>query len=249
MSVALFLRRTSFSSHLYCVLGYSRAGTILSTPANSQCSTLPLSTVLCRKEVDEDVWRFLLTGGVALENPHPNPHPQWLSEKSWGEVVRASELPNLKGWMNDFGPEWKELYDSTKPEVAPLPGMWDLQLRGLDRMVVLRCVRPDKIVPAVQNFIVDKMGREYIEPPTFDLAGSFADSHCCAPLIFVLSPGADPMAGLLKFAADKGFGDQRCQSISLGQGQVNGWRVCAEFITHLKSTLCPTSGAHCIQDD
>lgn len=45
------------------------------------------------------MWRFLLTGGVALENPHPNPFPQWLSEKSWGEIVRASELKNLKGWM------------------------------------------------------------------------------------------------------------------------------------------------------
>ena len=52
-----------------------------------------------RGEVDEQAWRFLLTGGVALENPHPNPFPHWLSEKSWGEVVRASELPNMKGWF------------------------------------------------------------------------------------------------------------------------------------------------------
>ena len=125
------------------------------------------------------------------------------------------------GWLlQDFGPEWKELYDSTSPHTCRLPGSWDIKLTDLDKMVVLRCIRPDKIVSAVQNFIVDKFGRQYIEPPTFDLAGSFADSHCCAPLIFVLSPGADPMAGLLKFAEDRGFGGKRCQSISLGQGQV-----------------------------
>lgn len=45
------------------------------------------------------MWRFLLTGGVALDNPHPNPFPQWLGDKSWGEVVRASELTYLKGWF------------------------------------------------------------------------------------------------------------------------------------------------------
>ena len=54
------------------------------------------------------------------------------------------------------------------------------------------------------------MGETFVDPPTFDLAGSFGDSHCCAPLVFILSPGVDPTASLLKFGDDMGFsGDKR----------------------------------------
>ncbi|KAM7373014.1 hypothetical protein PAMP_007900 [Pampus punctatissimus] len=172
-------------------------------------------------QVDDQVWRFLLTGGVALDNPYPNPAPEWLSDKSWSEIVRASKLPNLDGFFehvqNNIS-KWKKLYDSGKPHKDQLPDQWS-NLVGMDRMVAIRCLRPDKLVPAVQDFIVDNMGQAYIEPPTFDLAGSYKDSNCCSPLIFVLSPGSDPTAGLLKFADDLEMGGSKTQTISLGQGQ------------------------------
>uniref|UniRef100_A0A8C3CSN0 Dynein axonemal heavy chain 3 n=1 Tax=Cairina moschata TaxID=8855 RepID=A0A8C3CSN0_CAIMO len=174
-----------------------------------------------KDQIDDEVWRFLLTGGVALDNPHPNPAPDWLSDKSWAELVRASSLTNLKGLMEhvreNFS-KWKLIYDSVRPHEEKFPDSWSM-LMGLDRMVILRCLRPDKIVPAVQEFIAENMGRTFIEPPTFDLGRSYNDSSCCAPLIFVLSPGADPMAGLLKFADDVGMGGTSIQTISLGQGQ------------------------------
>jgi len=150
-----------------------------------------------RGQIDDEVWRFLLTGGVALDTPHPNPAPDWLSDKSWAEFVRASCLTNLQGLMEhvrDNFSKWKQIYDSARPHEENFPDAWNTST-GLDRMVILRCLRPDKIVPAVQKFIVENMGRTFIEPPTFDLGRSYSDSNCCAPLIFVLSPGADPMAG------------------------------------------------------
>lgn len=172
-------------------------------------------------KIDDQVWRFLLTGGVALDNPHANPAPEWLTDRSWSEIVRASNLPNLQEFMDHFKanvPKWKQMYDSATPHTHIYPTPFNV-LGGLDKLVVLRTLRPDKVVPAVQDFIVSNMGQSYIEPPTFDLAGSFADSNCCAPLIFVLSPGADPMAALLKFGEDQGFSPEQIQTISLGQGQ------------------------------
>lgn len=56
----------------------------------------------------------------------------------------------------------------------------------------------------------------FVEPQPFALEPSFADSSNSTPLIFVLSPGSDPMAALLKFAEERGV---RVESVSLGQGQ------------------------------
>ena len=58
--------------------------------------------LLARGEVDDQEWRFLLTGGVALENPFSNPATDWLTDKSWSEIVRCSQLSAFVGFMDNF---------------------------------------------------------------------------------------------------------------------------------------------------
>lgn len=48
--------------------------------------------VVYQGKLDDDLVAFLLTGGVALDNPYENPAAGWLSDKAWSEVVRSSNL-------------------------------------------------------------------------------------------------------------------------------------------------------------
>ncbi|KAJ8670547.1 hypothetical protein QAD02_001806, partial [Eretmocerus hayati] len=165
-------------------------------------------------------WLFFLTGGVGLENPHPNP-AKWLPDKSWDELCRLNDVHGFEGIRAAFEEDtnsWKVIFDHKEPHTLDFPEPFD-KLSLFEKLLPLRCLRFDKVVPAVQLFIEVEMGRKYVEPPPFDLASSYGDSHSCIPLIFVLTPGADPTAILLKFAEDQGFGGSRLSSLSLGQGQ------------------------------
>ncbi|XP_047365165.1 dynein axonemal heavy chain 3-like isoform X3 [Vespa velutina] len=190
---------------------------------------LMFSLILCvglmraEEKLNEDLWAFLLTGGVALDNPYPNPVPSWLSDKCWSEVVQASTLSGMKKLRISLEQNismWKECYDSSNPQKQTLPAPFE-QLEGwnLEKLIIIRCIRPDKIVAAVQIFIIENMDQSFVEPPPFDLQGSYNDSSNVTPLIFILSPGSDPMAGLIKFAEDNGLSKQDLMTISLGQGQ------------------------------
>ena len=59
------------------------------------------------------------------------------------------------------------------------------------------------------------MGHEYIVVPTFDLSKCFKDSSVTIPLIFILSPGSDPVSDILRFSEEMGM-NKKIEAISLG---------------------------------
>lgn len=51
--------------------------------------------------------------------------------------------------MTNYSEEWKNLYDDITPQKLSFPKKFK-DVDGLERLVILRCLRPDKVVPAVQ---------------------------------------------------------------------------------------------------
>lgn len=84
------------------------------------------------------------------------------------------------------------------------------------KLLILRCIRPDKMALAITDFVIEKMTQKYVIPPPFNLQDCFEQSNSTSPLIFVLSAGSDPMGNIMKFSEQHGT---EMASISLGQGQ------------------------------
>lgn len=115
--------------------------------------------------------------------------------------------------------DWKDYYDLTDHENSKFPNPWYDKLSDFQRIIVVRAIRPDKVIPVIRKLIESELGTKFIYPPPFDIHKSYRDSVCLSPLIFILSPGVDPMTSLLQFAGKMGQAEN-LQSVSLGQGQV-----------------------------
>jgi len=171
-------------------------------------------------EMNQQDLRFLLTGGVSLGDQIPPVPCDWLSEQKWHELCRASNLPSMKGFADHFKKEangaYKELYNMPDPALFNWPPESDKILSDFTKLIVLRAIKPDKLVPAMVRYVVMKLGEAFIQPPQFDLQLIYKDSSNITPLIFVLSPGSDPMKALEAIALSK---KRNLKSVSLGKGQ------------------------------
>jgi dynein heavy chain, axonemal len=72
---------------------------------------------------------------------------------------------------------------------------------------------------AITTFVIKNMGEKYVMPPVVNFNNIYEQSTPTSPVVFILSPGADPQSDLQKLAEVLGFGGNRLKFLSLGQGQ------------------------------
>lgn len=52
-----------------------------------------LNNIMSQGLLDDELFTLFLTEGAGITNEHPNPASKWLSDKSWAEIIQASQLP------------------------------------------------------------------------------------------------------------------------------------------------------------
>ncbi|KAH0628434.1 hypothetical protein JD844_009589 [Phrynosoma platyrhinos] len=193
-----------------------------------------------KEELTDDEWNFFLRGAAGLDKSRPpKPEIPWLEENTWFMCCDLEEvLPCFEGIQDDLlhehivitlgqlemhvNPEEWEGYKSEaekskrKDVIADIP--WDAKLTMFQKLIAVKCFMEEKIVTALTEFVIENLGKQFIENPPVDLATLYQDMSPSTPLVFILSTGSDPMGAFQRFARERGY-SERVQSISLGQGQ------------------------------
>lgn len=176
-------------------------------------------------DIDAEEWNFFLRGSdpsIDRKQQPPNPHTDWINNPAWDTICDLDKSDKILAFAGLCGAfthntkEWKRWYSNSMPEQEPLPGEWDTKCDVLRKMILVKTVRPDRVLFSAQMFVQEKLGPEYVSPPGFDIKELHRSSSKTIPIIFILSPGTDPLSMLQQLSEEEGI---PLMQVSLGQGQ------------------------------
>ncbi|XP_059610636.1 dynein beta chain, ciliary isoform X2 [Phlebotomus argentipes] len=183
-------------------------------------SQMAFQILLMSEEISPMELDFLLRFPI---KPHVTSPVDFLSNSSWGGICSLAskdEFRNLDRDIETSSKRWKKFVESECPEKEKFPQEWKNKT-ALQRLCMMRALRPDRMTYAVADFIEEKLGPKYVENRTMEFAKSYEETSPSTPIFFILSPGVNPLKDVetlgrqLGYTTDKG----NFHNVSLGQGQ------------------------------
>jgi dynein heavy chain len=170
-------------------------------------------------ELRPDAFKYLLQlNKVKVEKPE---ELAWIPDGSW---FAANALKNLEGFENicndlvSSSKRFKEWCDLEAPEREKLPLEYK-NLPPLERLCMMRMLRPDRMMPAMEEFVQESMGAKYTEDVDSKLSGVLPETDPSTPVYFILSPGVDVVTIIEKCAQEIGMVGEKWSDVSLGEGK------------------------------
>mmetsp|Transcript_11130 Transcript_11130/g.16401 ORF Transcript_11130/g.16401 Transcript_11130/m.16401 type:complete len:2518 (+) Transcript_11130:122-7675(+) len=154
---------------------------------------------LLANNLSEDQWKLLVT----LDND--------IFENELIDTI----VPNIAKFE-----EWSSHRDPFLVEL-PITKTENIEFTNFHKLMLLKVLSEEKIMYASKSFVKEELGETFTKIPPLDLKNAVADTTYEVPIIFILSQGADPVEGLVRFAKQQGYQDRLFMK-SLGQGQEEG---------------------------
>ncbi|XP_070335212.1 dynein axonemal heavy chain 9 isoform X1 [Odocoileus virginianus] len=181
---------------------------------------LTFQILLMNQEVSAAELDFLLRSPAQTGVTSP---VEFLSHQAWGGIKALSsmeEFCNLDRDIEGSAKSWKKFVESECPEKEKFPQEWKNKT-ALQRLCMIRVLRPDRMTYALRDFIEEKLGSKYVVGRALDFAASFEESGPATPMFFILSPGVDPLKDVESQGKKLGytFNNRNFHNVSLGQGQ------------------------------
>jgi dynein heavy chain len=175
---------------------------------------------------------FLVYCPLTVDTPRPMSLKDWLPETAWYSIQSLIKLDGFESFSNHLEKEaprrFQDWYNALAPENEKLPLDWKkLESMPFQKMLVTRCLRPDRLTIALDNFIQRTLpnGTAFTECDNTSsaddiLSSAYADSTPQTPIFFILSPGANPIKNVQNLARALGFDPTKhLHQVALGQGQ------------------------------
>lgn len=166
---------------------------------------------------------FLIkTFNQSLIKEKQNPAKTWLSDRAWQELqsleIKLSRFENFTMLFKNNLNIFKYIFDDKQPENNSHYFHDKFKYDDFQILLLIKCLRPDRLINAIQNYVSKHLGSKFIEPQTTELSIIHKESSSTVPIVFILSSGTDPAAELFKYAEKVGMA-KKLETISLGQGQ------------------------------
>jgi dynein heavy chain len=156
--------------------------------------------------------------------PNATSPVDFLSDYNWGGIrslaMMSAEFTNLDRDIEASDKRWKKFIDGEAPEKDKFPQEWKNKT-SLQKMCMMRALRPDRMLYALTFFVEEKMGTQYTHTRSPEFTKTFDETSPSTPVFFILSPGVDPLKEVEKHGKKLGFTADigNFHNISLGQGQ------------------------------
>ncbi|XP_034049709.1 dynein heavy chain 9, axonemal [Thalassophryne amazonica] len=203
----------------YSVFQYTTRG-LFECDKLTYIAQLVFQILLMSKEINPMELDFLLRYPVQPGLISP---VSFLSNHSWGGIkslCSMEEFRNLDQDIEGSAKRWKRFVESECPEKEKFPQEWKNK-SSLQRLCMMRALRPDRMTYAIRDFVEEKLGTKYVTGRSLDFAVSFEESGPATPVFFILSPGVDPLKDVEKHGKKLGYtyDNKNFHNVSLGQGQ------------------------------